>query len=260
MISFDVDGQARLSDLLTKIRSFWQKNAPVILEEYSSFLSIPNVATDTVHILKNARWLVRALEKRGLETRLLNIAGAPPVVLGELRSPQKKFTLGFYAHYDGQPVDASRWATDPWKPVLLDKPRESGGRPLEISAYNFSFHPEARLYARSASDDKAPIMAMLAALDALRASGIISSVNLKFMFEGEEEIGSPHLAPLLKANQDLLAADLWILCDGPVHQSRRPIIYFGARGIVGLELTVYGPVRPLHSGHYGNWAPNPASL
>lgn len=247
-------------DWLKKVRFYWQQNDKKILEEYMDFLSIPNVATDNENILKNARWLVKALEKRGLEVRLLNIPGAPPVVLGELRSPQAKFTLAFYAHYDGQPVEASRWATDPWVPVLLDKPRESGGIPLEIANYDFSLYPEARLYARSASDDKAPIMAMLAALDALRASRISPSVDLKFIFEGEEEMGSPHLPALLKANQELLEADLWILCDGPMHQSRKPIIYFGARGIVGLELTVYGPARPLHSGHYGNWAPNPASL
>lgn len=247
-------------DWLKKIRFSWQQNAKRILEEYMDFLSIPNVATDTENILKNVRWLVQALEKRGVETRLLNIAGAPPIVFGELKAPQAKVTLAFYAHYDGQPVDASRWASDPWKPLLLDKPREFGGVPLEIANYNFSLHPEARLYARSASDDKAPIMAMLAALDALRASEITPTVNLKFIFEGEEEAGSAHLPALLKANQELLEADLWILCDGPVHQSRRPIIYFGARGIVGLELTVYGPARPLHSGHYGNWAPNPASL
>ncbi len=260
LIGFDFNGQTKFSDQLAKIRSFWQKNSQTILEEYFSFLSIPNVSTDTDNIVKNARWLIKALEKRGLETRLLNIAGAPPLILGELRTRGSKFTLGFYAHYDGQPVNASRWASDPWKPVLLDKPREAGGMPLEISAYDFSLYPEARLYARSASDDKAPIMAMLAALDALYACRISPSVNLKFIFEGEEERGSPHLSALLKANQEFLEADLWILCDGPVHQSRRPIIYFGARGIVGLELTVYGPARPLHSGHYGNWAPNPASL
>lgn len=254
------NSQENLSPWLKEVRSFWRERTSSILKEYISFLSLPNIAIETENIIKNARWLVKALEKRGVETRLLNIAGSPPAVFGELKKPGAKFTLGFYAHYDGQPVDPRQWASDPWTPVLFDKPRELGGQAIEVESYHYSRHPEARLYARSSSDDKAPIMAILVALDAVEAGLIRPAVNLKFLFEGEEEIGSPHLSSLFQANRDYLEADLWILCDGPVHQTRRPIIYFGARGIVGLEITVYGPVRPLHSGHYGNWAPNPAAL
>ncbi len=249
-----------LPEWLARVRGYWKTHEKQIIEEYCTFLSLPNVASDSESIIRNAHWIAEALEKRGLETKLLHIGEAPPVVYGELLAAGAKTTLAFYAHYDGQPVDPSRWVSDPWKPVVLDKPREQGGKPVDYSPANFSFPPEARVYARSASDDKAPIMAILAALDAIKASQLRPRVNLKFIFEGEEEAGSPHLGPLLRANRDLLAADLWLLCDGPVHQTRRPIIYFGARGIIGLELTVYGPARPLHSGHYGNWAPNPASL
>ena len=117
--------------------------------------------------------------------------------------------------------------------------------------------PEWRLYARSAGDDKAPIIAMLAALDALRSANAKPSVNFRFVFEGEEEAGSPHLAAYLTENPKILRPDAWILCDGPVHQSRRAELFFGARGTVDLELTVYGPVKGLHDGHYGNWVPNP---
>ncbi len=117
---------------------------------------------------------------------------------------------------------------------------------------------EWRLYARSTSDDKAPIVGVLAALDALRAAGIPPSVNLKLFFEGEEEAGSPHLQAMLARHADRLTADVWLFCDGPVHQSRRLQVFFGVRGVMGLEMTVYGPLRALHSGHYGNWAPNPA--
>jgi acetylornithine deacetylase/succinyl-diaminopimelate desuccinylase-like protein len=119
---------------------------------------------------------------------------------------------------------------------------------------------ESRVYARSASDDKGAIIAMLGALDALRAGTIAPSVNLKFFFEGEEEAGSTHLRRMLEANASLLRADAWVFCDGPVHQSGRQQVVFGARGVMGLELTTYGPARALHSGHYGNWAPNPAML
>jgi acetylornithine deacetylase/succinyl-diaminopimelate desuccinylase-like protein len=101
---------------------------------------------------------------------------------------------------------------------------------------------------------------MAAALDALRSNGIPATANLKLLFEGEEEAGSPHLARILGTEPGLVRADLWLLCDGPVHPTRRHQVFFGARGVTGLELTVYGPTRPLHSGHYGNWAPNPAMI
>jgi acetylornithine deacetylase/succinyl-diaminopimelate desuccinylase-like protein len=140
--------------------------------------------------------------------------------------------------------------------VLRDGPLESGARerPLEPP-----FDPEWRLFARSASDDKAPIVGWLAALDALKGVGLAPSVNLKFLLDGEEEAGSPHLAAVLKREKERLGADLWLFCDGPVHQTRRPQVFFGARGVMGVELTLYGPSRPLHSGHYGGWAPNPAA-
>jgi acetylornithine deacetylase/succinyl-diaminopimelate desuccinylase-like protein len=118
-------------------------------------------------------------------------------------------------------------------------------------------NPEWRIYARSASDDKAPIVALLSALDALRAAAIPLSVNLKFFLEGEEEAGSPHLEKLLERNANRFKGDVWLLFDGPVHQTRRMQIYFGARGVTDAEITTYGASRRLHSGHYGNWAPNP---
>jgi acetylornithine deacetylase/succinyl-diaminopimelate desuccinylase-like protein len=118
--------------------------------------------------------------------------------------------------------------------------------------------PEWRIYARSASDDRAPLAAIATALDALKASGIALHSNIKFIFEGEEEASSPHLAQIIAKYKDLLAADVWLICDGPVHQSRRPQVVFGARGITTIDITLYGPNHELHSGHYGNWAPNPA--
>ena len=129
---------------------------------------------------------------------------------------------------------------------------------MSIGANAKAIDPEWRLFARSAGDDKAPIIAMLAALDALRSANAKPSVNLRFVFEGEEEAGSPHLAAVSRKNfRKSLRPDAWILCDGPVHQSRRAELFFGARGTIDLELTVYGPVKGLHDGHYGNWVPNP---
>ena len=118
-------------------------------------------------------------------------------------------------------------------------------------------NPEWRLYARSASDDKAGVMAILTAFDALKAQNIPLSSNIKFLFEGEEEAGSPHLGEIIRLHKQLLQADAWIICDGPVHQSSRKQVVFGVRGDTNVDLTVYAAKRPLHSGHYGNWSPNP---
>ena len=239
----------------------YQKGAEAeIVRELAGFVAIPNLASDGPNIQRNAQHLLGLLRKRGLEARLLETAGAPPAVYGELPSSGARRTVVLYAHYDGQPVDPAQWKSPPWTPVLRDKPLDQGGRDLPLPAAGQAVPDEARLYGRSASDDKAPIVAMLTALDALRASGARPSVNLKFYFEGEEEADSAHLRESLERYRDLLQADAWMFCDGPVHQSRRMQVVYGARGVIPLELTVYGPVRALHDGHYGNWAPNPAAV
>jgi acetylornithine deacetylase/succinyl-diaminopimelate desuccinylase-like protein len=231
-----------------------------IVREFADLLALPNVAGDRDGIRRNADALVAMLGRRGVRARLLRPAEGSPAVFGELTVPGATRTLALYAHYDGQPVDPSQWTTPPWTPTLRERSLAEGGRAIPLPAPGDRVDPESRLYARSAGDDKVSIMAMLAALDALRASGQAPSVNLKFFFEGEEEAGSPHLREILEHHRDLLAADAWLFCDGPAYQNGRYQLIFGDRGIAGLELTVYGPTRPLHSGHYGNWAPNPAVL
>ena len=223
-----------------------------ILQEFSDLLAIPNLASDTPNIERNAAAIRALCEKRGLTTKGLTLDGAPPIVVADLAAPGAKRTIAVYAHYDGQPVDAAKWKSDPWKPVM----RDAAGHDVDWLKAK-TINPEWRLYARSAGDDKAPIIAALAALDALRASELKPNVNLRFVFEGEEEAGSPHLAQYLEKYPKELRPDAWILCDGPVHQSRRAELFFGARGTTDLELTVYGPIKGLHDGHYGNWVPNP---
>src|SRR5262245_58731390 len=249
-------GAAPAADWRSKVVAYVRANEGAILREYVELLSLPNLASDEPNIRRNAEHIVTMLERRGVKTRLLDGAGGPPPVFGELRAPQARRTVLFYAHYDGQPVEPEKWASPPWTPVLRDKALGEGGK--EIPLDSSPLQGEWRLYARSTGDDKAPIVGFMAALDALRASSVPLSVNLKLFFEGEEEAGSPHMAEVLARNRDALAADAWVLCDGPVHQTRRMQVFFGARGVMGLELTVYGPSRALHSGHYGNWAPNPA--
>jgi acetylornithine deacetylase/succinyl-diaminopimelate desuccinylase-like protein len=238
------------------VRAWRKAHERAVLQELDALLRLPNVATRLSDIEANADRLQAMLERRGFAVRRLSAArGIPPAVYGELRTRGATRTVVYYAHFDGQPVIPEQWRSDPFVPVMREGTREvdwrTAAEPLD---------PEWRLFARSASDDKAAIIAILAALDALKASGRAPSVNVKIFLDGEEERGSPHLRSVLEANKDLLKADLWLFGDGPVHQSRRPQLFFGVRGVTGLEITVYGPARPLHSGHYGNWAPNPAWL
>jgi len=246
-----------------EVRDYRVNNEDRIVRELTEFLSIPNVATDTPNIQRNAARLVEMLEARGIEAHLLPIAGRGPVVFGKLLTPEATRTVIFYAHYDGQPVDPSSWTDGrPFEPELRTNAIEAGGKRIDLPqaapGHPALYSDDWRIYARSASDDKSPIVMLLAALDALRAKNIPLAVNLKVIFEGEEEAGSPNLERTLELHKNLLAGDVLITADGPVHQSGKPLVFFGNRGVFGLEITAYGPVRALHSGHYGNWAPNPA--
>jgi acetylornithine deacetylase/succinyl-diaminopimelate desuccinylase-like protein len=248
---------AQSTDVAAGVRRYREAHERDIVRELAQFLAIPNLASNDPEIRRNAATLLQMLERRGFTARLLETAGSPPAVYGELATPGARRTIVFYAHYDGQPVDSTKWVTAPWTPVLRSGPLPSHPTDLSLDGDAGRYPPEARLFARSASDDKSPIVALLSAVDALKAIGVPLSVNLKVFFEGEEEAGSDHLRAMLTAHRSLLGADFWIFGDGPVHQSRAPQVVFGVRGVVGADLTIYGPARPLHSGHYGNWAPNP---
>lgn len=233
------------------------------MREFMSFLALPNVASDSAGIMKNAAFIIDMMRQRGISNvRMLEADDnrwSPPAIFGEKRVPGAARTLIFYAHYDGQPVNPDQWANglEPFTPKVYSDAIPSGG-----TAVNFRpegpVDPNWRVYARGASDDKAGVIAILNAYEALERTGTKLGCNIKFFFEGEEEAGSPHLSALLGRHAELLRSDLWIICDGPVHQTGRKIVSFGVRGDAHLELKVYGPKRPLHSGHYGNWAPNPA--
>lgn len=232
-----------------------------IVREFTELLAIPNVASDTQNIRRNAAAIKVLFERRGVNTQLLEVEGAPPAIFGELNNPGATKTVIFYAHYDGQPVEPRKWLGErPFVPVLRTGPFEVAGREIEWPKAGEAYDPEWRIYCRSASDDKAPLIALLAALDALRQSNLKPTWNVKFFFEGEEEAGSPHLEQIVARYKNLLKADLWLICDGPVDQNRQQQVFFGVRGVTSLELTVYASRRELHSGHYGNWAPNPAMM
>lgn len=253
---------ATAQDAARAVEEHLAVNGHAALAEYAELLTIPNVYGDTPNIERTAERMRAALEARGVEAQLLTLEGASPIVYGRLDTPGASRTIGVYLHYDGQPVDPTAWTTgDPWSASLYTDAVTNGGRPIPLPGPGETIDPEWRLYARAASDDKAPFFTILAALDAMRARNIAPTVNLVFFFEGEEESGSPHLEAHLQRNRALIDdIDVWLFCDGPSHQSGRMQLVFGVRGVTGMEITVFGATRPLHSGHYGNWAPNPAIM
>jgi acetylornithine deacetylase/succinyl-diaminopimelate desuccinylase-like protein len=220
---------------------------PELVREFEDFVALPNVAADSAGLRRNADFLIAQLRQRGVQAQLLAAPGlpdaTPKVVYGELRTPGATRTIVFYAHYDGQPVTASEW---------------TNGAPF--APYIKGTGEDLRVYGRGTGDDKAAIFAQLTALSALQAAKLPLKANIRFVWEGEEENGSTHLEQILAAHKELIGGDVWLVCDGPVDQSGLQLLTFGARGDAHVQITLYGPDRGLHSGHYGNWAPNPAMM
>ncbi len=244
-------------DLRATVEGWVEANRRPLVEELVEAVSIPSVASDAANIRRKADFLARALERRGFAAELLETDGNP-LVFAERAPEDPARTLLLYFHYDGQPVDPTRWRQDdPFRPLLRDGRLADGANPLDLDA-SPTFSPDQRIYARSIADDTGPILAFLGAVDALDAAGVGLSSRIKVVLDGEEEAGSPNLVPAIARYRERFAADVMLILDGPLHQSGRPTVSFGARGILTLELVVFGPRSPLHSGHYGNWAPNPA--
>ena len=237
-------------------RAYRQANEAVILGEFAELLRYPNRAF-TPEIREAAVYIRDRMREAGVETELLELEGASPLVLGVVEVPGATRTLGIYVHYDGQPVDPSSWTHEPFEPTLYDAAMEAGGRPIDLPPEGAPVDPEWRIYARSAGDDKAPIAAILPVLRSFTEAGLTPTSNLVFMFDGEEEAGSRNLGTYMEMASDVLDdIDIWLFFDGPAHSSGRPQVVFGVRGASGMEVTVYGASRNLHSGHYGNWAPD----
>lgn len=243
----------------TAVRQWREAHERTILEEFVGLLRIPNTGQNAAAMRRNATAVARLFNRCGVNTQLLEVPDAPPVVYGELPVPNATQTLMFYAHYDGESVNPAKWHSgNPFRPTLMSGAIKSGGQPIPLPQPGWPTDPEWRLYARSAGDDKAAIIALATALDALQHRGIALHSNLKFFIEGEQESGSPHLAQVLREHRDLLGSDVWFFCNGRIYPNRQQLIAFGARGLAGLDLTVYGARQELDSGQYGNWAPNPA--
>jgi acetylornithine deacetylase/succinyl-diaminopimelate desuccinylase-like protein len=228
--------------------------------ELFEFLALPNDAAVAADVARNAAWLEAAFAKRGFATRALPNGGKPLVLAEWPGNRAGRKTVLFYLHFDGQPVIPGQWSQEsPFRPVVKKRGADGAWRAVPAAELlRPDFDPELRVFARSASDDKGPIAMLLAAFDLLRSRRLEPAVNVKVLLDSEEEAGSPGMAAVVAAQRAALAADALVLVDGPVHPGGRPTLVFGNRGIAQATLTVFGPRAPLHSGHYGNWVPNPA--
>ena len=244
----------QLSALQTTVDAWRTQNERAILDEFFSLLSIPNVSTDSSSIRQNADLLSDMFTRRGFAVETTEWPGAP-LVVARLDQGPALGTMALYIHYDGQPVDPAEWLyCGPFDPCLVTP---AGTR--ELDEVSGSFDDEWRVYGRSASDDKGPIIALLNAVDALRATGREPAWNLRVILDGEEEVGgSANFRRFMAERGEGLGADLAITLDGPQHPSGRPTIYHGVRGEVTVRLTVFTASADLHSGNYGNWAPDPS--
>jgi len=248
------------AEVLDAVRLFRSEHEIEILSELSNLVTLPNIATNLDDMERNAEHLTGLLEARRFDVRLLRAEGGPPAVYGQRLSDQAELTVVFYAHYDGQAVVPELWSSDPFEVVVRTGRLEAGAKEVPFEELKVPINPEWRLYGRSTSDDKVSIIALLTALDALDAAGIEPGINIKLLLDGEEERSSPHIPEILRSNIDLLAADLWVFCDGPMHQTRLPQVVYGVRGVTSVHMTAFGPAVGLHSGHYGNWAPDPGMV
>ena len=233
-----------------------QKEFPQAISQFREFLALPNDGHYPEQIKNNLDWVKKAFEQRGFTTRVIETPGAPHV-FAEKNYVKKGKTVLFYLQIDGQPVDPSAWDQENPFVAALKKKQNDSWSTLDWNAFSSSFDPDWRIFARSASDSKGPAMCFLTALSILEKNKVKPNFNIKVIMDFQEEMSSPQLEWVVKNNQELLKADMVLIMDGTRHVSNLPTLTFGARGIATVTLKVFGPRNALHSGQYGNYAPNP---
>ncbi len=242
----------------SEIQQFGAAQAPQALDLFREYLRIRNDAHFPDDLRGVTDWLTARFQERGFSTEELE-TGRIPILLAERTFPNAERTLLVYLQSDGQPVDPSRWNQEsPYEPVLRERGEDGEWHDIPWDRLSGEWDAEWRIFARSTSDSKGQNVKFLAALSAMDAAGVTPDFNIKVIVDAEEELGSPNLPAAVERYRDRLAADMLVIFDGPRHPTNLPTLTFGARGIATITLTVYGPRVPQHSGHYGNWAPNPA--
>lgn len=229
------------------------------IKELRDFVAIPNDALENADINRNLSWLTKNFNARGFNSSVLPTDGES-LFFAALPMEDQKPTILFYMHFDGQSVDQNKWnQPDPYKMVLKHKVGDAW-KTLPIDTLNSSLDYNMRLFGRSTADDKGPIVMFLNTIDLLKENNVVLPFNVKIILDSEEEKSSKPLPKAVKEYKELLQADFLIVNDGPLHTSQKPTIIYGCRGITSISLTAFGPEKSLHSGHYGNYAPNPAFI
>ncbi|TLP80226.1 M20/M25/M40 family metallo-hydrolase [Maribacter sp. ACAM166] len=234
------------------------KYAKASFTELHEFFSLPNDAYNPEEIEPNVKWCEVAFAKRGFKTQRLETETVP-LLLATRNFPNAKKTVLVYLQVDGQPVDTLKWnQPDPYIPALKKKNETGNWEIIDWNNLDGDIDPDWRIFSRSASDARGPNMMFLKAMDIINDLNIKPNVNLKVIMDFEEELGSPRLPKAVVDYKNDLGADMLVIFDGPRHLSNEPTLSYGARGIATISLEVFGPRTPLHSGNYGNYAPNPA--
>ena len=231
------------------------------IESFREFLSIKNDANFKNEMKPLIEWGINNFKKYGFEVERLETPELPLLLASKVISEDLN-TLLIYLQFDGQPVDNSKWDQEnPYKAVLKEKIeneyRITDWSRLDNITFDDIKKKDLRIFARSASDAKGPVMMILNALEIMKRNNIELEYNLKVIMDFEEEISSPNLADAVKKYSSKLKSDALLIFDGPKHPSNLPTLTFGARGISDITLITYGPIVPQHSGHFGNYAPNP---
>ncbi len=234
------------------------KYAMSSFDELYEFFSLPNDANYPEQIEPNVKWCENAFAKRGFKTERLETKTVP-LLLASRNYPDAKRTVLVYLQVDGQPVDTTKWfQADPYIPALKEKKLNGNWEQIDWNNLKGDIDRDWRIFSRSASDARGPDMMFLKAMDIINDRNYEPNFNIKVIMDFEEELGSPRLPDAVLEYKKQLDADMLVIFDGPRHLSNEPTLSYGARGIATISLEVFGPRTPLHSGNYGNYAPNPA--
>ena len=235
-----------------RVREWRTTNEPQILTELMQLLALPNVASNRADIARNADLLTAMFEKRGFLVSRWETKGSP-IVFARRDVANARGSVIFYFHYDGQASDAKEWTRGaPYKPAAF-----LGDQPVSITQAS-GVDPNVRIYARSASDDKGPIVAFLAAMDGLIATKANIPWTIRVVLDGEEEAGSRNFNAAMQQHAAEVRSDLAVIVDSPRHPSGLPTVYYGSRGGASATIKVHGAIGDLHSGNYGNFVTDPA--
>ena len=247
------------SQTLTKaeIKISAKEKFPSALLKLKSFLEIQNDGHFPKEIKNNMNWCKDVFSELDFKVQTITTDGAP-LLFAEKKINNKAKTVLFYLQIDGQPVDKKAWnQKNPFLPVFKEKTALNTWKTIKYDPLKDTFNPDYRIFARSASDSKGPAMSLISALEILHSKNIKQKFNIKIIMDFQEEMGSPQLANAVINNKKLLQADMVLIMDGTRHLSNLPTLTYGARGIAVATIKVFGARYPLHSGQYGNFAPNP---